>query len=227
MFPDELEGELALPVVDQAIERVASARILLPEDYYAVSAANRGNAFTVSGDLTVGTIDQLRGILAADLRGGTDRKQFEQAVREAIPSLPISQAHLEQVYRNAVNAGFTEGGNYVLASPLVAVEFPYRLYSPIRDDRARKEHLALGKLGLNGTGVYHYADPTWRRFQPPWSWNCRCGWTPLTIEQAAARGVVEAQEWLRTGVEPRHVFVTPPEFAPDPRWDRSPLAAGV
>ena len=37
--------------------------------------------------------------------------------------------------------------------------------------------------------------------------NCRCGRNPLTVEQAAARGIPEAQQWLESGppATPAHV----------------------
>lgn len=223
LFETPGEGVVRLPVIDTAIRRMQTSEVLISDDYYAIAAAARGNAFTVTGDITTSTIERLRDLVYEDLAQGTSREAFMEAVEAAIPGLPISEAHLEQVYRNAVNASFTEGQETILRHPLVEDEFPYRVYAAIRDDRVRDEHRELETLGLDGTAVYHKDDPTWRRFRPPWSWNCRCGWYAITVEQAAALGVREARVWLETGVEPRHEPVMPPNFAPDPRWDRSPF----
>ena len=78
----------------------------------------------------------------------------------------------------------------------------YQAYVPIHDARTRETHLALGKLGLDGTGVFRRDDPFWDRFTPPWDYNCRCGTNLLTIEAAARMGVQEAKEWLRSGRPP-------------------------
>lgn len=47
--------------------------------------------------------------------------------------------------------------------------------------------------------------------------NCRCGQNPLTVKQAAARGVSEAIQWLRTGIPPAH-----PEHVPHPPVELPP-----
>jgi hypothetical protein len=45
--------------------------------------------------------------------------------------------------------------------------------------------------------------------------NCRCGYLPATIRQAAEAGVKEASEWVRTGIEPSPpAFVAIPPFQP-------------
>lgn len=56
--------------------------------------------------------------------------------------------------------------------------------------------------------------------------NCRCGWTPLTVRQAAERGIKEAQEWLSTGVEPADkAFVPMPPFQPPEGFKRAVASA--
>lgn len=177
--PSGGEGPLRLPVIAKAIDRMERSEILLPQDYYAISAAARTNAFTVSADLTESTIGKLRDLVFEDLRAGTNRKAFAAAVEAALPGLPVSEAHLEQVYRNAVNESFSQGQETVLANPLVADAFPFRVYQPIRDDRARPEHLQLERLGIDGTAYYWADDPVWLRFRPPWSWNAVMPWTVL------------------------------------------------
>src|SRR5262249_21071406 len=88
-------------------------------------------------------------------------------------------------------------------------------YSAVHDSRARPEHRHLERLGLDGTAVYRRDDPVILQFWPPWDYNCRCAVVPLTVADAAARGVKEAQEWLRTGQPPAApAFVAPPPFSP-------------
>jgi hypothetical protein len=103
-----------------------------------------------------------------------------------------------------------------LANPLVEDAFPYRVYSAVHDDRTSKSHRVMECLGIGGTAVYHRDDPVWKMFRPPWgARHCRCTWWGTTVEQAAARGVEEAKQWMKTGVEPRHEFVASPALSTD------------
>jgi hypothetical protein len=60
----------------------------------------------------------------------------------------------------------------------------------------------MEQLGLDGTAVYRRDDPVWLKFYPPWGWQCRCIVIPLSVEDAAARGVKEAIRWVQTGRPP-------------------------
>ena len=105
-----------------------------------------------------------------------------------------------------------------LESPIVSSGFPYLQFSAIGDDRTPKTHLALERLGLDGTAIYRRDDPFWRMFMPPLTDLCRCTVIPLTIRMAAEAGVKEAKEWLRTNQPPaKPEWVTLPPF--DPRLD--------
>ena len=208
------------PIIDEAVVALTKSITIRPEAYYAIAANARRGAFTVTANLKLQTIDKMRDILSEVSEKTQSRTDFMAAVKKEFATLPISEAHLEQVFRNNVNSAYSDGGETALADPVVSDAFPFRAYYPIRDDRARPEHLALEFLGLSGTNVYHRQDPVWALFRPPWDWNCRCGWNPLTIRQAARKGVAVAQQWLDTGVAPANMFVPPPKFAPDPKWRR-------
>src|ERR1043166_3865302 len=84
-----------------------------------------------------------------------------------------------------------------LAHPLVEDAFPYRAYSAVHDARTSKHHLALESLGIDGSAIYHADDPAWRVFRPPWgARHCRCTWYPVSVEQAAVKGIIEAHQWM-------------------------------
>lgn len=213
------DPELEFPGLERAVQSLLDKQLVSPADFYAVSTEARRQAFTISGDLTESTISKIRERIAADLEGPSSRATFTESIREQFDSLPISDSHLEHVYRNAANEAYSQGMDHVLENPLVVDAFPYRAYYATHDTRARSRHRQLEKLGLNGTNIFHKDDPTWRRFKPPWDWNCRCGWAPISIRDAARLGVREAIEWLETGIEPMHVWVAPPPFGPSPSWD--------
>jgi hypothetical protein len=220
--------ETPRPIFDSIVEAaksLSSKQVMDPGRFYALSAEARQRAFTISGDITQASRLKIGQLLEQNVGQAPSLREFQKQARAIVDELPISDSHLEQVFRNNVHEAFSAGREAVLSDPMVADAFPYRLFSPVVDARARKDHVALARLGLNGTAVFHKDDPTWLRFRPPFAWNCRCGWVAISIAVAARRGVKEAQEWLDTGTEPVHVWVTPPPFSPPPQWDRTRLAA--
>lgn len=185
------------PGIVRAAEKLIDANVMTPDDYYALNAEAKRQAFTISGEITQASVEKVREILADQMaKTGVSLDAFEQAVEERIGELPINAAHLEQVYRNAVNSAYSEGQEHVLSGGIVSDEFPYRAYYAIHDARARHDHLALETFGLNGTNVYLATDPFWSKYRPPFYYSCRCAWVALSVEQAAAEGVKHAKEWL-------------------------------
>ena len=207
------------PATRRAARILAEKQILTPDDFYSINAQARSQAFTVSADITQRARGVIRDNLAEMIETGPDR----QAFLKRFEKLPLSESHLEQVFRNNTLSAYSDGLEDTLQHPFVYEAFPYRQYIAHHDDRVRDEHLALESMGLDGTGIYHIDDPVWQIFRPPWSWNCRCWFIPLSVIAAANAGVSEAQQWHETGLEPQHVFVPFPDFLPDPSWIRPPL----
>ena len=226
-----LGPEFEFPALEHAVRQLTERKILAPEEFYSVADSARRQAFTISGGLTDKAIEAVRGLLAENLTGPASREGFVRVTREQVDSIPISDAHLEQVFRNNANEAYSLGMEHVLDHPLVGDLVPYAMSVPIHDTRTRPEHLAIERSGLNGTAVFNRKDPVWITFRGPWSWGCRCGWIPLTVKQAAARGVKEAQLWLETGDIPTvFEFVDWPtldgkRIMPDPSWQRVAIPA--
>jgi SPP1 gp7 family putative phage head morphogenesis protein len=166
-------------------------------DFRATAAAVKQGAFAITGDLTDAAVADVRDLLTENLAKGPDREAFIDAVINRLgEGGPLSEAHVETIFRTNVASAISDGTNKALQAPMVVDAFPYRAYYATTDTRVRKEHLQLERLGLDGTNIYRADDPTWQKFRPPWDWGCRCSWVPLTVEQAARRGVTEAKEWL-------------------------------
>lgn len=221
LYPPGEEPVIDFPVIRRATEQIAAKRSLDPATYYGLRDEARRQAFTITAGLKTATIEKVREILQESAEGPVNRTAFEKTVRSRLrEELPISDAHLEQVFRNNVNGSYSDGVEGALGDPVVGSAFPFRAYHAIHDDRARPEHRALENLGLSGTNVFFHLDPVWALFRPPWDWNCRCGFTPITIRQAARKGVAVAQQWLETGIQPSGLFVPRPPFLPSPSWRR-------
>ena len=158
------------PIVRKSIKAIEAAVTLSPESYYALSAAAKRQAFTVTANLKDSTIEKIRDVLRENVAERQNRAKFEKAIREQLPEV-LSDAHIEQVFRNNVNAAYSDGAETALRDPFVVDAFPFRAYYSIHDDRARPEHRRLEKLGLNGTNVFAANDPVWTMFRPPWDFN--------------------------------------------------------
>lgn len=223
------EPKVVLVGLEKAKENLLGRQVLQPLDYYSMDAEAKAQAFTITTDIIDASTDKFREdvleILQEQMKTRVGFDSFKDSVLDAYDKLPISKSHLEHVFRNNINESFAQGQEAVLDHPMVENEFPYRAYHSIHDGAVRNEHEAMETLGLNGTNIYHKDDPTWIRFRPPWGWNCRCSWTPISIADAARAGVKEAQEWLDTGIEPAHTWVNEPPFSPDPKWERLPAMA--
>ena len=209
--------EVEFPAAKASARSLVSKKVYTPKEFKALNNASRARAFTAAGEITDEARTRLRDRLGEMAEQGADRKAF---VAE-MDALPLSEPHLEQIFRNNIRTAFSEGQEEVLDQPGVGEAFVYRRYDAIRDDRVRPEHLALETSGIQGTNIYHKDDPVWKAFRPPWDFNCRCDWTAISIRQAAAKGIKSAQESVKTGKPPKRDFVPKPPFKPDPQWQRS------
>jgi len=223
-FGDLFEGDgppiIRFPKIEAAADLMQRRGILHPSDYYNAGEQIRANAFTMSGNVTDDILRRVQGVLETQVRDGASLTGFREAMEGDLEKSALGPAHLETVFRANVQTAYADGHEALASNPVVAAVFPYQEYYATHDARTRPEHLALEKLGLNGTGVYRRDDPFWEAFTPPWGFNCRCAVNLLTIRAAADRGVKEAQLWLRTGREPVRpgwrISVIP--FRPQPGW---------
>lgn len=236
LFPDSEEPPIVrFPVLEFAARRILKANVMAPDDFYRLAAGARDSAFTVSGDLTQESVAKIRDALYENMREGPDSKAFARDVDGLFEEgMPLSRAHLEQVFRNNVNGAWSDGHDKALSHELIADAFPYRAYTATHDQRVRDEHLILEHTGLSGTNIYLASDPVFQTLRPPWSWSCRCSFYPVSIAQAARKGVEHAQRWLeqakRLGVEPEQTSIEPEHvdwptlngerIMPPPQWQR-------
>jgi hypothetical protein len=223
------EGEptLRFPIIEKAADSLFRRQILTPEQFRAADATFRQQAFTVTGESRTEVLEHIRDALAETVRDGASLEGFRAKLADGLDQSFIGPGHIEVVYRTNVQAAFSEGHDSLADNPIVAEVFPYMEILPIRDARVRSTHASLETLGIDGTNIYRRDDRAfWNLFRPPIEWNCRCAVNLLRIEQAARRGVREAQEWLDTGRKPplesRLPFIP---WRPDPAFRRVAVAA--
>jgi hypothetical protein len=200
------------PALDKATNKIHAIRIIPHSEYMRLPPDERRDLFTVPGIENIDTLDKVRRILGDCFEKGIDLGAFERKLRREFGrSLALSSHCIEKVFRGYVNRALTDGLIETVEHPLITSGFPYLSFDAIRDNRTPATHLALEHFGINGTNVYRRDDPFWRRFLPPLTDLCRCSVVVTSIDQAAERGVKEAQEWLRTGEPPAR-----------PEWVKSP-----
>jgi hypothetical protein len=200
--PDE-PPLVTYPMRDAAVRDLSERKVLTASEYYTAEAEARATAFTVTGVQSEKALEKIQEALADDVAQGGTLREFEARVDKAVGSGTLSPSHVELVYRVGVGQAVKNGQQRILGNPLVGSAFPYVLWVWTNDKRVRDDHKAMGSAGLDGTGVYRADDPLIQRVWAPFSWACRCHMRNLTLSMAAAMGVREAKEWLRTGVPPR------------------------
>ncbi|MBL8824886.1 MAG: hypothetical protein JNJ77_20030 [Planctomycetia bacterium] len=207
-------GELfniRMPSYEWALRDLADRHLVTREQWDELEDEEVKQAFTVAGLETEGAIARVRDAIHNTLQEGWTLDEFKVAVGK---NSFLSEAHAENVFRTNLHQAYSDGKMAVVESPFVADAFPYATIDPIGDDRVRAEHRALAKCGLNGTNVFRVDDPVFQTFRPPWDFSCRCGWGPLTVRQAANKGVSEAKQWLEFRTPP-----TDPEHVPWPSYN--------
>jgi SPP1 gp7 family putative phage head morphogenesis protein len=179
--------------MEDAVEVLQASPLFVGEDFRQTAAAVQEGAFAATGEFTDKLLGEVRDKLTEHLETGLDHNAF---IADAVSILNTSEAHADQIFRNNIGAALSQGAERALRHPLVVDAFPYRRYRATHDDRVRPEHLALEFCGLDGTAIYNMNDPAWLALAPPWSWNCRCAWAPVSVAKAARWGVQEAIDWL-------------------------------
>ncbi len=193
---------VSLPLIEEAARDLQARKLLSYRDVEAMQFQARRQALAVAGELTSKGKAKLQSLLVEAISEGQSQREFQERFSEELPRAVISEAALSTTFRTAVQSGYSAGMDQILAHPLVGDAFPYEERLPIRDSRLSDMCAIASRAGIQGTGIFRRDDPTWDRLKPPLHPNCRCGRSPLSLEQAARRGIREAVRWLETGQPP-------------------------
>ena len=239
LFPEGIPPHVVFPRLEEALQVLSNSPVAAGINYKETAEFVRKGAFAVTKDLSDKALVELRDTLADAIHHGkTIPEFFEDVAANVEESGIISQPHLENIYRTNTMSYLSNGMVAAIKEPIISSHFPYARYAATRDARVRPEHKELEELGLQKSPIYRFDDPTFQKFLPPWSYNCRCRWYPVTVEDAAEAGVSEAVEWWkkakllaeeRGGVPSQYLaevapatpsYVTPPPFEPSPEFKR-------
>jgi SPP1 gp7 family putative phage head morphogenesis protein len=217
--PEEEKSPWVFPQVRAALKHVETRIAFTKPEYDQLGADSQRLAFTVARLQTESAVRAVQNAVREDIENGGTLADFSETIADHVAGSGLGDSSIETIYRTHVGRAYSAGQVSVLQSPAVQSAFPYLEYSATHDSRVRPDHLSMESLGLDKTAIYRADDRIWDTFYPPWAWNCRCMVIPLSVEDAAARGVREAIEWLRTGRPPTTPeYVTIPPFRLPSGW---------
>lgn len=210
MMPGDRDPGIRFPGIEAAAEWLNSRRIVTGEELKDLDAQAASAAFQIARVTTREGVEKIRDAVSDTIRNGKTLEDFHGDVSDVVDKV-FSPSQVETLFRTNVGLAQAAGQRAVIEHPDVSSEFPYLMWTATHDSRTRPDHLAMETFGQNGTAVYRLDDPMWETLWPPCSYNCRCNVIPLSVEDAARHGSVEAQLWLKTGVPPiRKNWVRPP-----------------
>ncbi len=206
-----------LPIVGEAIADLQSRRLVTRDDFDRMTDQAKAEAFTVAGLQTQEALETVRTALVEVQQEGEGLGAFRAKMDEHLETSAIGPGHLENILRTNTAQAATAGEEAIVNHPIVSSGFPYESQDIIDDSRVTDLCYAIAHAGIGGSNVYRRDDPVIIHFRKPRHWQCRCGRTFLTLEDAARRGIKEAQKWLETGYPPDQ-----PEYVPWPNVELPP-----
>jgi SPP1 gp7 family putative phage head morphogenesis protein len=159
-----------------------------------VQAIARG-AFFVTG-MTAKQATEVKSLLAKVIRGDVTRsvagKRLERLgvgdfVEQATltTGTDLTAARLETVYRTNLNRASSQGQLDIVRDEKVQAFVPVMQFSATKDNRTRDTHRAMDGY------VATVAQIDAQGINTPGGFNCRCGWKPIPVAIAMAKGWVD------------------------------------
>lgn len=178
------------PDPDHFEEAVRAFRRRVPmtdEEYRALEADARAQAFAVAGVTQARVVQELRDGLTRAIRDGTTLEDFKAEFGQRLASAWGGEdaARLETVFRTNILGAYNAGRTEIFSDPAVRESRPFIRFDAVGDGREGED---CACEALDGT-VLPADDTFWKTHTPPLHYNCRCILVPLTPEEAGEEGV--------------------------------------
>ncbi len=193
---------LHFPMIEAAVHELATRRVVTPGQYLHLDNDAKARAFTIASLATEDAIEKVQKTLTRSLHEGWTHREFRDAVEITLEGSAMSRRAIEAVYRTATGSAYERGKEEVLDNPLSRELFPFRLDAGPKDSRVTPLCALMQVSGIQGTNIYLADDSEYQRLKPLRHWNCRHSATPLSVADAARRGIVYAQQWMAEGKRP-------------------------
>lgn len=203
------------PLVRGAVADLRERHLVTRPEYDALSREAKRRAFTLAGTETERALQSVRDVLAEAVEEGLSWRQARARLRaEALDGLLT-----ENAVRTNVTRAYSAGMDRVLDEPQVDEAYPFEEAVVTDDSRLSDLCDTIRRSGLQGTAIFYRKDPVYLHFKSPRHWQCRCARRPMSVEDAARRGIRAARRWLQTGVPPLgELFVPWPDAELPKGW---------
>lgn len=163
---------------EEARELFKSKIILTNEEFRALVALAKTEAFTVAGIQATSLLKSIQDSLTLAIKDGVSEYNWAKETTKLLKKLgvsPYNKAYIANVYRTNLFGAYNRASYEEWET--VEKEFPAFMYDAIGDARTRPAHLALdGKVFLAD-------DKIWESIYPANGYNCRCGVIPMSVKK--------------------------------------------
>lgn len=190
--------------------RFFAAKVPLTRDEFdQLSDWAKTRAFTVATVTKAELLQDVQDAVGKAIDDGLTLADFRSILGDVMESRGwggLTPWHAETVFRTNIQSAY--GIGRLQQQRDQRDDFPFLQYHAIHDSRTRPSHLALDGV------VRPIGDPFWKKYYPPWAYNCRCDAESLTADEARAIGVAP----VNILGEPEGDFTSPgasDEYDPD------------
>jgi len=203
--------------LDEVAKRLGRKAAVTPEEFAALTTAQRRAAFTFGEVHKAGVIQRLRNVIATALKNGTAyrdvRLQMLRVLRSAgIDTVPFHR--LRFLFQHHAMRTMAEAQDEFLAQPHMRRAFPYFQYKVVQSPGHRESHEAFADK------VFRADDPFWDKYTPPWDWGCKCyrvprseAWVKRNRVKVENGGAFVEREGVEAGAKEVRLGSTTPDLS--------------
>ncbi len=191
MLNDLTKADFRPRTAEQAARAFGRKVPLTSEAFEQLTAEAKQQAYRIAGLHKIHVVQYARDVVHRAIR---DSLPFAQARRELlerldVEGLPRIAIHrLRTMFCTNVQQAHNDGRREELDDPEMARMFPYRQYLTVGNGTPGYRGVRPEHARLHGK-VFAWNDPFWDDHTPPWGFNCRCYFRPLTAAQVKRMGV--------------------------------------
>jgi hypothetical protein len=169
---------------DEAIAYYRAKKIVTPEEYAALEAAARNQAFTVAGAARDDLLADIYEAVAKGLEQGTQLAEFKKDFNNILDKFGWAPNRRDwrarQIFETNMSTAQAAGRYAEQTDPVMLKVRPFFRYMPSSSYRRRPEHEQWYNLVLPAD------DPFWEEHYPPNGWGCKCWVRAVTGDELLA-----------------------------------------
>ena len=198
------EKDFRARTFDQAAKAFGRKVPLTTEQFAELAAAQKQRAFRIAEVNNARLIQAVRNRLETAIKSGRPFRDFRAELLKLFEAadVPAPAMHrLKLLFRQNTLQAYSDARRETLDKPHITAAFPFRQYLTVGNGtpgyrNVRRDHAVLHGL------VFRWDDPFWKRYTPPWDYNCRCTFRAVRASEVKrkklkVRGVSHVQRRLK------------------------------